>query len=292
MIPNFLIIGAARCGTTSLHYYLKQHPQIYMSPIKEPGFFAFKGEKLYFQGHKGLFKWPAGIITNLIKYQKLFEGVSNEIAIGESSTSYIYVPITAKRIKYYIPEIKLIVILRNPVERAFSHFLQFRSLGIEPVSDFTEVLQAEDYRICNNWHPYFHYKHRGFYYKQLKKYYDLFKKNQIRIYLYKDWSKDPINILKDIFEFLGVENNFVPNVSKKYNPKKINIFLKSNLITNIIKYFPERFRRIVFTLLYKINIGKKPQLLQKVRNQLIEEYRADILKLEKLINQDLSHWLK
>jgi len=179
-MPNFLIIGAMKSGTTSLYHYLKQHPQIYMSPVKEPKFFALEGEPFYSdsRGSGGLARIKG--IRELKSYQEQFEGVSHEIAIGEASPLYIYVPKAVERIKYYIPEAKLIAILRHPVDRAYSHFLHWIQRGLEPLdSNFESVIREEEIRISQDWSPNWHYKQRGSYYQQLKRYYENFNREQI-----------------------------------------------------------------------------------------------------------------
>ena len=122
IMPNFLIVGAAKAGTTALHEYLQQHPQIYMTPTKETNFLAFEGEVLNFHG-PGDESLQDFSITDLKTYQAEFQQVTNELAIGEACPSYLYLPKAAKRIKQYIPDTRLIAILRNPVERAYANFL-------------------------------------------------------------------------------------------------------------------------------------------------------------------------
>nr|MDJ0649638.1 sulfotransferase [Xenococcaceae cyanobacterium MO_188.B19] len=185
IMPNFLIIGAAKAGTTSLYNYLKEHPQIYMSPVKEPRFFYLMNEKLDFRG-PGDENILNSSTSDLEDYSTLFQGVSNEIAIGEASSMYLYHPKTPKRIKSYVPDVKMITILRDPVERAYSHFLMNVKNGLEPLTDFVQVLQEEEIRIRSNWGSNWHHKARGFYYSQVKRYFDIFDRSQIKIYLYED----------------------------------------------------------------------------------------------------------
>ena len=150
-MPNFLIIGAVKAGTTSLHDWLSQHPQIYMSSIKELNFFAFEGDNL--EVFKGKFnkEYLAGFETTLQGYRKHFQGVTNEIAIGESSPTYLYHPKAPERIQHYIPDVKLIAILRNPVERAYSNYLHTIRDSIEPFTDFAQALEEEESRIQDGW---------------------------------------------------------------------------------------------------------------------------------------------
>ena len=297
-MPNFLIIGTSRAGTTALYHYLKQHPQIYMSPIKEPRFFAFEGEKLEFGG-PGDERLKCEIITHINDYCALFQMVSKETAIGEASPVYLYSPKAPERIWHYIPETKLIAILRNPVDRAYSSFLAEIRDGREPLNDFSQALQEEATRIRSDWSFVWHYKQRGFYYAQLRRYFDKFDRDQIRVYLYDDWKVNNIRILQDIFHFLNVDDRFVPDVSIKHNvssiPRSIALhkFLtKQNLIKSVLEPFlPRRVRRRAFVSLMNQNLTR-PQLSLELRNQLVGVYQQDILRLQDLIERDLSKWLE
>lgn len=307
-MPNFLIIGAMKSGTTSLYHYLKQHPQIYMSPVKEPKFFALEGEKLYpgyqedqkfeWHGSGGLTRIDG--VRDIETYRQLFKEVSQEKAIGEASPLYIYVPKAVERIKYYIPEAKLIAILRHPVDRAYSHFINWIQRGFEPYdADFIQVLQEEETRLKNDWSPIWHYKQRGFYYIQLKRYYETFDRSQIKVCLYEEFRANPISIAQDIFKFLGVDNKFVPDTDQTYNltgltkNKSIKELINNpNPMKSILKPFlPKQLREYLKSYLKEKNTFK-PKLELDVRRQLIEEYRDDILKLQELIQRDLSKWLE
>lgn len=301
-MPNFLIIGAAKAGTTALHSYLKQHPQIYMSPKKEPHFFAFEGEKLDFRGSGGDQQWlNRAAITDIETYRAQFQEVSKQIAIGEASTLYLYIPRAPERMRHHVPDVKLIAILRNPVDRAYSAFLYLMQDELEPITDFAQALREEETRIHENWVPIYYYQQMGFYYTQLKRYFDMFDQEQIRVYLYENFSTNPISILQDAFRFLGVDDTFTPDVSLRENVsgiprnKVLNKFLvKPHPIKSILKPFlPEGVRRsLMVSLKNRRNMDKPPRLPLELRRQLIEVYREDILKLQHLIQQDLSRWLE
>src|SRR5215210_1748036 len=154
MLPNFLVIGAGKSGTTSLYHYLRQHPDVYMSPVKEPLFFAAEGGRIRFPGPDGRMISRAanpGAVTRMKDYRALFAGVSGKKAVGEASPQYLYTPEAPLRIKHYVPEAKLIAVLRNPVERAYSAFLHRTRLGREPLADFSEALRQEDSRMREGW---------------------------------------------------------------------------------------------------------------------------------------------
>ena len=296
-LPNFLIIGAPKAGTTALYRYLKEHPQIYMSPVKEPKFFALEGEKADFRGPGDLKK---DYVTDIEAYFALFNNVSQEVAIGEASPGYLHSTQAPERIRHYIPNARLIAIIRDPVERAYSHFLSLVRQDLEPLTDFAQAMDAEEERIRNNWSPRWLYKQRGFYSAQLKRYFDLFDRSQIRVYLHEDFKTNSIGVMQDIFRFLDVDDTFVPDASQKHNAtyihrnKVLHKFLKEqNPIKSIFKpLLSSSLRQGIKTNLINLNIGKRPQLQPKVREQFIEEYREDILKLQELIQRDLSAWLE
>ncbi|CAN2040443.1 Sulfotransferase family protein [Candidatus Magnetomoraceae bacterium gMMP-15] len=296
-LPNFLIIGVAKSGTTSLYHYLKEHPQIFMSPVKEARFFAF--EKDLFEKEKDDEELPKVKdrfkFTTIEQYSKLFQKVSNEKAIGEASPVYLFSSTAPELIHSYIPNVKVIAILRDPVERAYSAYqMRFRK-AYETCDDFMKAFQKiRKIPIGGN------YKNKGLYYKQLMRYYKLFNAEQIKIYLYEDLRDKPQKLMKDIFQFLGVDENFVPDLSVKYNVgwKSTNKKLDSLVIndyylkTLIKRFIPQSIISRLKNNFFITQKKAKPKLSKELRKELIEVYRDDILKLEDLINRDLSMWLK
>ena len=292
-LPNFLIIGAAKAGTTALHKYLQQHPQIYMTPTKETNFFAFEGEEIDFRGigDEALEEFS---ITDIDTYQAQFTGVTTESAIGEACPSYLYYPQAASRIKKYIPDVRLIVILRNPVDRAYANFLHTVRDDRESHTDFALALQDEAKRIANNWEWFWHYLQVGFYGKQLQQYYEIFPSSQIKVYLYEDLKANAIALVQDIFRWLKVDDTFVPDMALRPNksgmPKNKllhQILTKPNPVKTLLKpLFPAKIRQKI----QHQNLNT-PQLSPEVKEQLLNIYRADILQCQDLINRDLEPWL-
>ncbi|MUL39031.1 sulfotransferase family protein [Gloeocapsopsis dulcis] len=300
-MPNFLIIGAAKAGTTALYSYINQHPQVFMSPEKEPHFFAFEGEKVKFAGTAGEKEWlNRTAITDIKTYQQQFCDVSQETAIGEASALYLYIPKASERIYHYLPNVKLIAILRNPVERAYSAFVFQKRDGLEPHLEFAQALQEEAWRMKNNWVPIYYYQDMGFYYHQVKRYFDLFPQEQIKVYLHDDFIANPLQVLQDAFRFLGIDHTFTPNTSTKHNVsgipknKALHKFLRieKHPIKTILKpLIPKNLRRNVMLKLHNNNLEKAPPLSPDIRKQLVELYREDILQLQDLLQKDLSRWL-
>jgi hypothetical protein len=296
-MPNFLVIGAGKSGTTALHRYLRQHPEIYMSTPKELRFFPFEDRPPDFRGPGDKEDMETAVKT-IEDYQARFTEGARFPARGESSPLYLYYLRAAERIRHHIPDAKLIAILRHPADRAYSQFLMKRRDGREHLN-FGDALAAEEQRITNGWSHHWHYRRRGFYAAQLRPYFDLFKREQFRIYLYEDYVADPVGLMQDIFRFLNVDDSFVPDVSVRHNvsnvprSRALQTFLtEPRAVKNLFKSFvPASWSRRVGDRLRRHNITKPP-LPEKLRRQLIETYREDITELQRMLGRDLSHWLK
>jgi hypothetical protein len=300
-LPNFFVIGAGKymTGTISLRHYLEQHPEVYMSPKKDPRFFALEGRKPdSFRGPGDRERMSRLAVTDIEEYRALFAGVSGEKAIGEASPMYLYVPEAAERIKRYVPEARLIAVLRNPVERAYSAYLDRIREGWEPLG-FSEALEAEEERIQDNWAPGWQYKWIGFYHAHLARYYELFGPEQIRVYLYEDLKEDPVAVTQSIFRFLEVDDSFVPDTSLKHEEvsgiprsRTLHALIKkpNPLKTAIKPFLPEGLRKRIRANLHNRNLTKPP-MAEDIREELTEAYREDILELQGLIGRDLSGWL-
>lgn len=299
-MPNFLIVGAAKSGTSSLHFYLAQHPEIYMTPEKQTYFFAHEGEEPKFRGPGDEEEMRGHLITRLEDYQAKFAEVTTEKAIGEACAVYLYDRKAPAAIKRHVPDAKLIIILRDPAERAYSSFMQLMRDGCEPVPDFKEALKLEEERIRQNWRHLWHYRSRGFYCDQIQRYLNLFDRSQVRIYLFEDLKRDPRALLKDMFRFLGVDENFVPDTSGRYNASGIprsrtllRLIMRPNKIKTVMKpLLPKWVRQSVkgFVTTSRLSL-RKPPMSAEVRRDLVDSYRDDILKLQELLGRDLSVWL-
>ncbi len=239
-MPNFLIVGAPKAGTSSIYAYLKQHPDVYMSPVKEPHFFMLDNKKAAFQGPGDSDRFKSAV-HRLEDYQRLFDGVRDEVAIGEASTTYLGSHVAAAQIKRCLPNAKIIAILRHPVDAAYASFLHLARDGDELQKSFSAALQAEKERIEMNWDPIWHHTKRGFYYSQVERYYQLFGKEQVKVYLYENFKQNPQSILQDMFAFLGVDKAFVPNMSTKYNVSK----MPRSVALNRLLLKPNPFKKTV-----------------------------------------------
>lgn len=292
-LPNFLIIGVQKAGTTSIYNYLVEHPQVFMSRIKETNFLEQNWLELP-EGKRN----KNGIVT-IEDYARLFEPVTDEIAIGEASPNYLFHDKTAAaRIKQYVPEAKLIAVLRNPVERAYSDYLMHLRDSINggvKTSFATQIDRAEKSFIIR----------KGFYAQGLKHFYQEFPKEQIKVCLYDDLVRDSQEFMRDFYRFIGVDADFSPDTTKKVQQAKVpknqainNLLQGQNPIRSIAAtalktVMPLETRQSIRDRLINFNSQSKKALplSPEDRDRLKAIYREDILQLQDLIQHDLSSWL-
>ncbi|MDJ0730070.1 MAG: sulfotransferase [Crocosphaera sp.] len=292
-LPNFLIFGVQKAGTTSVYNYLKQHPEVYLSPVKEPNFFEKDWDKLAAEGHQ--FK-PKQIVT-FEQYKNLFEGVTNEIAIGEVSPNYLFHHKTSiGQIKRYVPNAKLIAILRSPVDRAISDYL----MHVREAQSNTSLKEQIEYKAHKSFVIL-----KGYYYQAVKHYFEEFGREQVSIFLYDDLRKDSNKFLQEIYKTIGVNPNFEADTSQKSQVAKIpkndainQLLVRQNplrsLSATLLKpLLSEEKRQKLRSLLIGMNSQSKDEMdsLDEEKQLLLNLYHDDILKLQDLINRDLSAWL-
>ncbi|HKR03230.1 MAG TPA: sulfotransferase, partial [Bacteroidia bacterium] len=213
MLPNFLIAGVAKAGTTSLYYYLTQHPEVDI-PRKESFYFAREFYKNAPGDKPPFYRDKSRIVFTEKDYDKFYSHV-NKNATGEVSTCYAYFHESAvPLIKEKLGDVKIIFILRNPVERAYSAYKHFLRAGAETLS-FKEALDAEKSRIEKRWDFMWHYAAVGFYAKQVKAFRENF--SHVKIFLSDDLDAKPGEVMKVIFQFIGVNDGFIPDTSFRYN---------------------------------------------------------------------------
>lgn len=275
MLPNFLIIGAAKSGTTSLYRHLAAHPQVFMSAIKETNFFALEGREPEFDERAPRDRVRSGHVHRLADYRRLFEGVHEERAVGEASPWYLHSEQAPSRILEHVPDARLIAILRNPVDRAYSTFRANQRDGLESCDTFEAAL-AEQLERGRTWNWGLEFLEGGFYHRHLSRYYRLFAGERIRIYLFEDLVADPESLMEDLYGFLDVDPSFRPSgLSRRYNASS-----------------EPRSMRARWTGLMSRARARAAPMSSAVRAELIEVYRTDVLELQGLIDRDLSGWLK
>jgi hypothetical protein len=292
-LPNFFVAGAPKAGTTSLYRYLAQHPQVYMSPVKEPTFFG--AADILSSPQKNLMlertaRDRATLIVEWDYYVALFRNVRQEIAVGEASVSYLWQPSAAGAIQARIPGARLIFVLRDPAERLFTHFLG--SAWRDPRATFRTRFRAalEPGGIGRN------IVNIGRYATHLQRYFDVFPRDQIGIHLYEDYRADAPAVLRSVFGFLGVDPDQPVDVSRRHGETMMPRFrwlhaLRVRLVgaAPVAGWLPERARRVLKRL-YR----RAPDMTMDPadRRMVIDYYRDEILRTADLIGRDLSGWLR
>lgn len=310
--PDFFIVGAAKAGTTSLYNYLRLHPDVYFSPIKEPHFFSsdinveemrsdFKRNVQtdisdYLKNSLGSPRHGA-FVRKLDQYQQLFSLAGNQKRIGESSVSYLFSTVAAQQIKTYSPDARVIIILREPVERAFSHYLMDLRIGYETGS-FIAAVEADYRKARRGWGQSHLYVELGLYHQQVKRYLEVFQPSKIKIILHDDFRKAPEKVLSELYAFLEIsdrtsEIDFSVRHNKAELPKSrmLQRIEKMPFVQKILAdYIPGSLRRKLKSGFYSTD--KLPKLTIEDRKALAHYFHDDVLKLGKLINRDLTQWLQ
>ena len=289
MKVDFFIVGAPKAGTTSLYHYLNEHPQVEMSSQKEPDYFsdaAIQEQGMYYGKNR---------IDTEEKYNTLFNTQKKDVIFGEGSVSYLFYPNVAQDIKAYNPIAKIIIMLRNPIDRAFSHYLMDYRLGL--VSDSFEDIINKKSKHKNAHLFYQQYIKVGEYAVQLKRYFDIFDKENILLIDYEDFKSDVTGTVNSVYSFLNVSAEFSADVNKKHNTftmpknKLIRFMYSFVVIRNILSFiFPKNMVKAVRLILFRKN--KKPKLLEETRNQLKHYFSNDVRLLESIIGKDYSKWIK
>ena len=293
-MPNFFILGAPKAGTTALSAYLQQHPQIYMSPLKEPHFFTIENQNPDFRDAGDATR----AVTQWSEYLKLFNGRRDEIAVGEASTTYLSSRKAAQGIHARLPDARLIAILRQPIERAYSAFVMYHRENREDKESLLAAIETE--HLGKHYHGETGvYQARGFYFEPLSTYIQLFGKQNIKIYLYEDFVQQPQALLNDLHEFLEVDS-FQADMSITHNVGGIH---KSGVLKNLLtrpnpirffarKLMPSKLRISMREKIKGADLEKARPLDHATWEALLEVYREDIANLQTLIDRDLSHWLR
>jgi len=292
ILPNFLIIGAPRCSTTSMHEWLGQHPDFFMSALKEPSYYAFEEGSPQNQIPR-----PDQFIHRLIDYAPLFEHAGGRKIVGESSTLYLQIPEAPDRLAAALPEVKMVAILRDPADRCFSHYLQHRNVGAEDVSVFREALDDLPRRRAAGWTVNYDYIEPGYYAKHLANFYRVFGKERIKIIQFEEVRKDPTAVLGSICRFVGVSEDFAFDTAAIRNESGVPrsggwngaVHSAMRKLSGVAQILPSSLRSPIANRMRKA-ILEKPVLSQEDRAHLVEIYHDDVVRLEAMLGVDLSAW--
>lgn len=298
MLPNTLIIGAQKSGTSFVHQCLEEHPEVFVLP----------GESRFFED-------PEYLQTDISQFEKSFRSVSQEKAIGIKRPDYLAKPECPARIYKHIPNAKLIVILRNPVDRARSSYFYQMQQGFIPIRTIEEGMT----KIINGEYKDSYPKSEeiidyGFYHRHLMRYLNYFDRNQMLVILFDAMKADPLGLIKNVYRFIGVDDGYIPESLKMRSQQNPGVYSLTRIrmltIRNPFMYIysenrTKRYQRkpkllnrlidkmVVWTdrlLLAPICDNSRPALTAKLTNSLFEIYKEDINRLEDFLGQDLTCW--
>ncbi len=274
-LPTFLIVGAPKAGTTTLYEHFRSHPEIFMPRLKEPRFFCYdgRGDRL---------KYP---VQSREEYEALFAEAGAARAVGEATVHYLRHPQAAARIHAMLPGARIIVALRDPVDRSYSAYqMNQRNHGANTDRSFVEAIRSDPVL-------------QDTYHEHLGRYFALFPREQIAVVLLEDLEKRPGPTLAGLFDFLGVDPGFAPDLGKVANPggaprnKLLHGLLSDRrLIAASRRLLPEAVVAPLKALRAK-NL-EKPPLRPADRRAALDFFRDDIERTQELIGRDLSHWMR
>jgi hypothetical protein len=310
-MPDFLIVGAARSATTTLFYYLDQHPDTSMSLVKEPHFFSFYSHRPHYmelsRDRLDAYIYN-GFSYSIEDYSSLYKPMHASNMLGEASTSYLYfheqvIKNVTALYGQLANQIKIIILLRNPVDRAWSHFLFHKRNGRENL-DFSTAVNPQCITTRMNQGISYNWDYLGFgrYYEQVKAYRDNF--DNVLVVLTEDFTRHPVGTVMTIMRFIGINPRIPDNMSGIYNVSGKPKNILSSFISKAI-YQPNPLARFIkralpLILMHRLKYVRfraadylmtKEEINEKDRRYLVDYYRPDINKLSGLLDRNIEHWL-
>jgi hypothetical protein len=300
-LPDFFIAGAPKAGTSALHRALSRHPALFLSSVKEPKFFLTPGVRPRGQTGPGDAHSAREWIWRQSRYEALFDGAPVGVHRGESTPFYLYDRAAPARIAQAVPEARIIVVLRDPVDRAYSNWMHLWSDGLEPIADFEAACAAEDERIGAGFAPFWHYRRLGCYGEQLERLFGLFPREQVCVIHYRDLVHRPHQTLDVLCRFLGVETGrdlAVPheNTRRLTRPgRRTTVLAKAMRAGAALGAYapPQVWRAASRPLLWALRRDgiPRPELTVATRRRLLAFYADDIIRLERVTGDSYSDWL-
>jgi hypothetical protein len=298
-LPDFFVAGAPKAGTTALHAALAQHPALYMSAIKEPKFFLTDGPPPA-RGGPGDVKSYREHVWRRKDYEALFDPAPAGLLRGESTPFYLHNRDAQRRIKTLIPDAKLIVILRDPVERAHSNWAHLWSAGLDPVADVIQACAEEDRRIAAGWAEFWHYTALGRYGEQLEHLYQVFPREQVFVFRYRALLERPAESLDQICGFLGVPRGVVTEVPRENVTAHPEPTLRHRAVSRALRVSAAATALLpgmsamtdsLERMLQRDSPPRQP-LTWAERQALIPRFEADIARLEDITGESFTDWLQ
>ena len=302
-LPDFLVIGAPKAGSTALHAALAQHPQVFLPTPKETKHFLTAGVPPSCTSQRGpgdahsAQEW----IWRRDEYERLFDGAPEGTVRGESTPFYLWDRVSQRRIHSSIPGVKLIAVLRDPVDRAYSNWTHLWADGLEPEPDFLTACRLEPERIARGYAPFWRYVELGRYGEQLAHLFELFPREQVYVLRYKQLIDKPADALDSVAAFLGID----PGVVSAIPGSNVSHWARNSPRDRVLRRAirggawagsfvrPQAWRRASEPLLSALHRpgAERPPLAVEARRELVAGFADDIAALERLLGWDLQDWL-
>lgn len=300
-LPDFLIAGVPKAGTTALHAALAPHPELYLSPVKEPKFFLTDGPPPR-HGGPGDVQTYQEHVWRREDYEALFADAPAGALLGEATPFYLHDLGSHARIKALVPQARLIVLLRDPVDRAHSNWTHLWNAGLEPEADFLAACRAEPARVAAGWAPFWHYTGLGLYGRQLEHLYRHFPREQVLLLRYRELKDAPAATLDRVCSFLGVATGVLGAIPKENVNRHV---VEDNAVNAVLRgllrwggTFGHRFpvplrlaaRGPLLTVLHR-KTGTRPVTTPAERAALLPSFAADIALLQEVTGERYDDWL-
>lgn len=300
-LPDFVIAGAPKAGSSALHAALALHPQLYLSPVKEPKYF------LCADAPPPLYTGPGDAhsrrewVWRRRDYEALFAAAPEAAVRGESTPFYLADLHSHRRMRDAVPQARIIAVLRDPVDRAYSNWMHLWADGLEPESEFLTACDAEEARIAGGWAPFWRYRGLGRYGQQLESLYASYPPDQIMVLRYRELVDEPVRVLDEVCAFLGVAPGVITSVPRDNTKPFVRNGPRRAVLSRVIRggagagafFSPQLWRRASRPVLRAMHIGQspaRPELTLEQRQRVLAPLLSDVALLEQVTGQDFSDW--
>ena len=301
-LPQFVIAGAPKAGTTALHAALTTHPGLYLSPVKEPKYYLTDGRPPPRSRQRGpgdahsAGEW----VWRREQYLGLFAAAPEDAVRGESTPFYLYDRAAHARLAADVPDVKVVVVVRDPVDRAWSNWVHLRADGLEPEADFLTAVRLEERRVADGWAPFWHYRGLGGYGGQLRDLYRHMPREQVSLLRYRQLVDRPRETLDRVSDFLGV----APGVAHTVPPENVKPYVadgaRYRALSRAVRagaalgaYAPPQvWRQVSRPLIAALHAGRSPRpaVPVEVRREVLAPLLPDIALLEELTGESFADW--
>lgn len=286
-LPDFLLLGAPKAGTTAVHVALARHPQLWLSRNKEPKFFLTDGAPPVARGGPGDAETYRRYVWRRSDYEALFAPAPAGTLRGESTTLYLRDFAAHRRIRSMVPDVRLVAVVRDPVDRAHSNWTHLRSAGLEPAADFLRACALEGPRVAAGWGPFWRYLELGLYGRQVEHLYSLFPREQVHVIRYRDLRQEPAKTLDGLCAFLGVDTGVVTEVPAE----NVTAAAASSRLDEVVARGLRLARLPGADRVLQRHQKPRTPLTEAEKALLAPYFAADIALLESLTGMNLEHWL-